>query len=291
MGEIVGVHYSTIREYLGKYDIPYTPDVEERGQKSIAQMEIEDFVASHGVEFISCDRSLDVEMDVYIQHKNFAIEYNGLYHHSSLIASENYHKRKFDILSSNGISLLIIGGDDWQFRRDACESRILHGIGLSKRVHARKCSVQIVDNDVALNFYNQNHIHRTDFTGIHYGLVYCGELYCIITIEANDGTRIKNGATKNGYTVVGGTTKLLSTIKRLHGNKIECAVDNTCWNGISLVNGGMLYGEILPPRTYWTDKVRVYREGITETESKRLTKYGNPKYVKYSDAGATIMKT
>lgn len=87
-------------------------------QQSWAEKEIILFVESLGVECIVKDRKIleGKELDIYIPSKNFAIEYNGTFWHSSRFKKDsyNYHINKTNKCLEKGINLFHIWEYDWK---------------------------------------------------------------------------------------------------------------------------------------------------------------------------------
>lgn len=80
------------------------------------------------------------ELDIYLPEFNFAIEYDGLYWHSSNRQStdKNYHANKTHLCEEKGINLLHVFENEWIFSRDIVESIIKSRLGIYGRVCMRE---------------------------------------------------------------------------------------------------------------------------------------------------------
>lgn len=58
------------------------------------------------------------EIDIYLPNKNIAIEFNGIYYHSTKFKEKDYHQKKALSLLSKNIALLSIFEDDWVIDRN-----------------------------------------------------------------------------------------------------------------------------------------------------------------------------
>ena len=72
------------------------------------------------------------ELDIYIPSLNLAFEFNGLYWHSDLFKEKKYHYNKWKLCKDNGIKLMTIWEDDWNFKQNIVKSIILNKIGKNK---------------------------------------------------------------------------------------------------------------------------------------------------------------
>lgn len=309
MGEIVGVFYGTIREYLDRHGIPYTHDVEPRGPKSKAQIEIENFIESvYDGEIISCDRSLGIEMDVYLPEIKVAFEYNGIYYHSDTFVDKKYHLRKLETILANGIKIMNINEDDWRFKKDIVKSMIVSRIGLNERVYARSCGVVKLDTEQQRKFFDTNHIRGYRAARHCYGLMYNGEIlsamsFGVCRYDSNHEWEIIRSASKQNVTVVGGISKIISYFMVAHEGHIMTYADRMYGEGQSYESAGMQMVKSTGIDYYWSDKVRLFnRQNFTKknivqkfgdeysdmSESEAMYQLG---YVRFWGCGSNIYST
>lgn len=127
-----------------------------------------------------------LELDFYDKDRKIAIEYNGLYWHSSAMDyPKNKHRLKYELCRNKGIHLIQIFEDEWLQKQDIAKSRLLALLGAEKTVaYARKCSVEIIPFKEAAKFLDEHHLQgggvRTKF---NFGLKQEGEIVSVMTFQ------------------------------------------------------------------------------------------------------------
>lgn len=126
-------------------DFEQTPDKHLQGRgcpkckhfRSSQEIEICEFLQSHGIEFIHSDRTIinPYELDIVIPSKKIAIEFNGTYWHSDEKISirtngkyktaDEYHNMKTYRCKSKGYDLFHIDENDWMFDKQNELNKIL----------------------------------------------------------------------------------------------------------------------------------------------------------------------
>jgi len=111
------------------------------------------------------------ELDIFLPEYNVAIEFNGIYYHSTARQNNiNFHKEKTDACLEKGIFLLHIFEDDFNAKKDLIFARIKQLIGKSKPILFEQIEVKTIDVSLASEFLNNNHIHGATKATFHYGL-------------------------------------------------------------------------------------------------------------------------
>jgi hypothetical protein len=78
--------------------------------------------------------------------------------------------------------LIHIYEDDWVYKKDIINSRILNLLGKSEKIYARKCNIkEIKENAIIRNFLEHNHIQGFIGSQIKIGLFYKEELVSLMT--------------------------------------------------------------------------------------------------------------
>lgn len=181
---------------------------------SAGEREINNWVQSLGFETISNDRTMikPKELDILIPSMKTAIEFNGLFYHKDL---KSYHKDKFDLCYTAGLTLLQFFEDEWYYKENIVKSIIKSKLQLNETVHARKCKIALISSKQALAFLDDNHL-QGKINGRHYGLSYNDEIVSLMTVgkcRYYNGMEILRFANKCNINVVGGFTKLLKHAK------------------------------------------------------------------------------
>ena len=259
--------------------------IEEKGirvkppRKSKFQAEVENFVISiWNGDIIFNDRKIlpnRHELDIFIPGKSFAIECNGLFHHSFENGKDrNYHLWKTEECESRGIDLIHIFEDDWKFNREICESIIKSRLGIfEKRIHARKCEFSEISKEEAREFLNQNHIQGGSCSiNKAFGLFFNDQLVSTMTFgihhRNNSQIVLNRFASLLNHQIIGGASKLFKN----SGVK-ECI----SWSDRSIFNGnvyrriGFKLDKILPPDHSYFSKEFPFRQNkqrFTKTKLK-----------------------
>jgi len=211
------------------------------------------------------------ELDLYYPEQKLAIEFNGLFWHSSPRLEQNYHYNKYLACQESGIRLIQIFEDEWEFTRDIVVDKLSHIFGGSADkpvVGARKCAVQSVEPSIARGFMVKNHIQGF-CRGRHIGLFYADMPVAVVTVNKSqlsregsspqEGLEISRFATDITKSVPGAFTKLvnylLTMTNRLYSYADLRWVDPN--NNIYLNHGFQSYGIVEPAYWYWTDMVHV----------------------------------
>lgn len=258
----------------------------ERGG-SEQQKEIEEFVKSllgNDQLILISDRTnlTGYEIDVFVPEKSFAIEFNGLYWHSSAVQHDRtYHNKKSIACKENGISLLHIFHDEWRDKRSIVESMIKNRLGLSASVGARKCQISILTQNESKEFFNNNHLDGDTKGFITYCLLSGEDIIAAIKFRRPYSKRwkgcleIARFACKKNTNVSGGYSKLLLHAMKFHSEKIISYVDSRFGgSGLYCEKAGMKIDHISQLSFWWTDRVnrfnRLYCRSLNGKTEKEV---------------------
>jgi hypothetical protein len=200
---------------------------------SVGEKELVDFIKSfYNGEIIENSKGIitPYELDIYCPEKKIAIEFDGLYWHSSQVLNtktngEKYHLMKTNMCKELGIQLVHVFEDEWNSKKDIVKSRLKNIFGFYDRIiYARKCTVENIPSNESFDFQNENHIQGALKSSINIGLKYDGELIALMTFGKNRialGSKSHDGCfellrfcAKKGYHVIGGASKLLKYFER-----------------------------------------------------------------------------
>lgn len=225
---------------------------------SDSELQVLNFIKeNYGGVVISNDRKLiGKELDIYLPDLGLAFEYNGLFWHSDLYKDKNYHLNKTNSCENINIKLIQIWEDDWIFRNDIVKSRILHLLGRSKKIYARKCEIELVSNRDSKEFMISNNLYGYIKSDISVGLYCDNNLVCLVTFN---GCEITTFCSSLGFVVIGGFSKLLNYIKKKY-NPVFLIIDvDRCWsNGNLYKDFGFTFKEYREPNCYVVIKNRRY---------------------------------
>lgn len=262
---------------------------------SSGERELGEFIERLGFELVRNDRKIlsGKEIDIYIPEKKIAIEFNGIYWHSEVVGrNRNYHHDKWKKCKEQGIQLITVWEDDWRDQRVIVERMIENKLGVSNlpKVMARKTKVSYIDDGMARNFFDDNHL-QGHANGCHtFGLISDdGSLVSAMSVRKSENvvSIIRYASSCN---VQGGFSKILSFIVSFFDgvSSIETFSDNETSTGrLYETNGFLLSEEISPDYKYVYQMKRFhkfnfrkkrfkeddnlqYTEGMTEKELAQL---------------------
>ncbi len=171
----------------------------------------------------SNDRSVisPYELDIYLHGQKLAIEFNGLFWHSSDNKEsdkkmKNKHLMKTEMCNKKNIKLLHIFENEWidLIKQDIWKSIINSNIGKKNKfqINIEKCKVkQITNNKLIKQFLNNNHLLGFINSSVKLGLFYKEELISLVAFkQINKKWEIVRFCNKNHLSVIGGASKLFN---------------------------------------------------------------------------------
>lgn len=186
---------------------------------------ISEFLSSEGIKVIRNDRNIlsdcgGYEIDLYLPDYKVAFEFNGYLFHCSGSKTEYgyggkpkyYHQLKTELCLQKGIKLYHI----WEDCSDElCLSIVKVKLGLCERIYARKCLISSVSKEIEREFLNNNHCDGYTQSVKNWALSLEGEIVCVLSLRRSftGYYEIARFATKAGYEVVGGYSRLLNQLK------------------------------------------------------------------------------
>ena len=161
-----------------------------------------------------------MELDIFIPSKKVAIEFDGIYWHSSNLAKMDpkYHLKKTELCKEKGITLVHVFENEWISKRDIVESILCNKLGVYKeKIFARKCEVKKLDISDYKKFIEKNHIQGYAAADQRIGLLYNGEIVACVGIGNSrfkkEETELIRFCTKLNTVVIGALSKLLKHAK------------------------------------------------------------------------------
>jgi len=267
---------------------------------TLGENAIKSLLDSYGISYMCHRRDIisPYELDVYLPEYNVAIEFNGTYWHSSLFLPNDYHYIKSKLCEEKNIRLIHIWEYEWKNERQryVLENIILSACGLSKRVYARNCSIDVRKSSEMVEFFNTNNVQGFRGGKFSICLVYDNEVvmaYMMGNAFFGKGKyewEVLRGATKLGYVVVGGVSKIWNYFINTYAPE-SCVyyIDYNYFNGQSLnYLSGMKYVETQQSfKNWWVNEdVVKNREPSKHKEIKELQLLG--KVVPIYNAGIKV---
>lgn len=224
------------------------------------------------------------EIDIYLPELKIGFEFNGVRWHSELFAEKNYHINKTKLCRQNGIRLVHIFEDDFDFKSNIIESIIINILNKSKKIYARKTQVKKIENkNIIKDFLTQNHLQGFVNTNINYGLYLNNELVSLMTFMKTRKVLNKNGnlneyelvrfCNKLNTTVIGGASKLFKTfLKEQKPNTILSYCDLSWGTGQLYENLGFKYEGDTKPNYFYV--INGKKENRINYQKHKLVKQG-----------------
>ena len=193
-----------------------------------------------------------------------------MYWHSEEYKDKKYHAEKQKFLEGIGISTMMIWEDDWTHKKEIVQSIIINKLGKSSKIYARKCSIE---EEINVKFFEENHIDSyTRGAKYQISLVYEGEVVCSMSFGKPRWTKhhfeIYRFATKKGFNVIGGFSKLLNYFIKTKNPKSILSYRKKDF-GISSFyeNFGFTLTGKTDPNYYWiVDGIRFNRQNFMKSK-------------------------
>ena len=282
---IIDGYFFIEEKYLDNLEKYFT--FTENHRISYLEKEIVDFIKELNIDIIENDRTIIApkELDIYIPSKKVAIEFDGLYYHSELFVTKDYHLAKTKFCNEKGIDLIHVFEDDWIENKEIIKSMIKSRLGIyDKKIFARKCNIKIIDKDVAKTFFKENHLQGFASTcDLYLGLFHQDELVQAISITFNgwhDGNvELTRMVTKLNTQVIGGFSKLVSYFcKTYNCNSLTSYIYRAWFNGKGyLASGFKIIKENKPSYSYILNKKRFHKSGFRKDHLKKMYEKGQIK--------------
>jgi hypothetical protein len=197
--------------------------------QSKPEFEIKEFIESLGIDIMHTVYIGGIELDLYIPSAKLAIEYNGLFYHSSgnkkddnIYSKKHIHKTEY--CETKGITLLHIFENEWLHKKNIWKSMIKSRLGFSTRIYGRKTIIKEISPITANEFYNNNHLQGSVKSKYHYGLYLNDILVAVMSLSKsrynNYDYEVVRYCNLINHNVIGGFSKLLNHFRKLYSGSI-----------------------------------------------------------------------
>lgn len=242
--------------------------------KSTLELIVTKILNENDVKYTTNNRKLlkNREIDILINDKKVGIEINGLYWHSEYYLNKTYHVEKLNECNNINYDLLQFFEDEIIEKKYIVESIILNKLGLTKnKIFARKCIISFVENKIAKEFLDVNHIQGSINSKYNIGLFYNNELVSLMTFgnlrkvlgseSGLNNYELLRFCNKLNTSVIGSASKLLIFfIKNIKPNRIISYANRRYSNGNLYEKLNFKLISITPPNYFYVvDKKRKHR--------------------------------
>jgi len=261
-----------------------------RSAKSIKEKEIVNWLIDIGIKNINENTRKIInplELDIFLPDYNLAIEFNGLYWHSDLQRKDkNYHLNKTIKCEEQGIQLIHIFQDIWEYKNDIVKARLKNILNLnSKRIGARKTVVKKISAKTKNIFLETYHIQGKDAASVKLGAYYGKELIGVMTFAQNrifsgkkkdDSWELSRFATISNTYTPGLASKMLKHFeKNYEWNTIYSFADR-CWSqGNLYYKLNFEFDKQTAPSYWYAYNGQSLREHRYNYRKQNLTKFNN----------------
>ena len=212
------------------------------------------------------------ELDIYIPDLKIAIEYDGIYWHNNV---NNYFK--YEECRKKGIRLIQITEWEWYQQREKIENYLKDTLTKKTiKIYARKCEIREIDTKTYKNFCVENHLQGYGAAAIKIGLFYNNELIQIMSFSKARFKKYEyemiRECSKNGYTIIGGKSKLLKYFEKTYKPKnLVSYCEKNKFSGDSYLKLGFkLDRESQPGYNYYKGKSKYNRLNFQKHKLKNL---------------------
>jgi len=218
------------------------------------EAEVFEFVRSICPDAFAGDRTIlgGKELDIVIPSKMVAVEFNGIWHHSTAFNQDRkYHQNKTDAAAAAGYRLIHIWSDEWILNREVIKGYLTNVlVGASRKIWARKCKIVPTTGAEQRTFLEANHLQGMGVGGSGCALVYEGE---VVAVALRIRDELARWCVKIGVNVVGG----LSRAMRWFNVKLLSYCDLAKHTGAGYLAAGWEdAGRTVNPQTFFVDGKR-----------------------------------
>jgi hypothetical protein len=279
----------TLHSKYGVTNCAFIPGVVEQALNTRDEKGYKQFESAAEVELRDWVRSLDLttnkkavkakQIDIFIKSLNIAIEYNGLYWHStSRNRDENYHISKTTACAKAGIQLIHIWEHWWSLRKEQVKTHLLNTLDKNQHtVTIVECKFKQVPNNESIAFFEKYHVNGHDPEAtLTFGITWNEELVTAISLAPRHqkiGTMVLTRlANKTNVKVIDGLKTLSEYVTSALNCTLVTHVDRCLSNGIEYINAGWKIETTTPPECFYISKNGRYfpQNEMTNQKSPKL---------------------
>lgn len=231
------------------------------------------------------------EVDILIDSKKIAIEFNGIYYHSydklETIHEKNYHLMKTEMCNEKHFHLIHIFENEWNEKKDIVKSMLASKLGISERIGARKCVIKEVSKQEEKDFLNKSHIQGSITSSYSLGLYFNSELVSLMTFgksryNKNYEWELLRFCNKLGFSVQGAAKRLLTYFeKNKNPNNLLTYADRRYSKGNLYVQLDFVFSHFSKPNYFYVD------ESMNLNRREKYQKHKLTKIIKIFDNSKT----
>ena len=266
--KLLGVAASTVYKYHSDYALNLLIPASSAAEKELSNWLTSLDIAHECNNRIVCRPQ---EIDIYIPEFKLAIEFDGLYWHSETHKNKHYHLNKTKKCAEQGIQLIHIFEDEWTNKKEICKGIIAARLGKNTVIiDGNTCEVREINNEMAKNFLDDNHLLGNSRGGINLALYHDNEIQMCMTFTDGNKKKIQweltRMATKINTAIKDGAIKLWEHFHKTYKPKSIISYCDVRWD-IGNMHAALGFTQLMVGKpTYWyTDYVNRYRQCIKST--------------------------
>ncbi len=193
-------------------------------QKSSIEVKVAKWLSQYEKVSVG-DRSLIApkELDILVPKKKLAIEINGLFWHNEDHKSKNYHYEKMELCVAKGYHLVQLWEKELLEKAAICKSLLLHKLGHSKSIGARKLAIEEIDSARAKEFFNATHLQGFRGAKVYLALTLNKKIYAAMSFGLPANKKFEweliRYSCARFTSVVGGASRLLKHFENSYAPK------------------------------------------------------------------------
>lgn len=253
----------------------------------------------------------NLELDVYIPSKHFAIEVNPTFTHNSTKGMRStqgkpikYHLNKTEKCSEKDVFLFHLFGYEWTWKQDICKSMIVNALGATpNRIYARKCEIRDVSYADSVKFLDENHRQGNCTSSVRLGLYFNNKLVSLMTFSKMRSTMgTGNEDLSNCYeltrfcnlkytNVVGAASKLFKHfVAQVNVDRVRSFSDKAHTKGTLYATLGFAKLHENDPSYRWVDPMTDESYSRVSAQKRHLKKLLNDDTIDLSKTEVQIME-
>lgn len=196
-----------------------------------------------------------LELDLFFEEQKVAVEVNGWYWHQEKLGRSTLLE-KTKKCQEMGIRLLHFWDFEILEKPNIVQSMISSAIGSTQKVGARKLQLVDISSKHFSEFCNSNHISGSAASSVRMALLddrtpIAVAGFCKSRFAKDADFELVRYCSKNGITVVGGLSRLISCFTRNHPGRLVSFSDNRFYTGESYRSIGFDFIIETPPGYIW----------------------------------------
>lgn len=252
-------------------------------KKSKEEENIYKILNSWNINIIKNDRLIfqnKYELDLYLPDYNLAIEYNGLYWHSSEFRDNLYHQNKYIDCYEKGINLIQIFEDEWVHQKEKVIDKLKGYLNIQKDnvIDINQCIIEEYDNQNTFDlwcFEEDNYLEIDDLrhekSDINIVLKHDNEIVSVLSLNKENDNKyiITRFFDKLNYQINDSFKTLLNWFIQNFKPSEIFYLDDLRWSQEKLlIDNGFVFDKLMEPKEYWMIKSERRRLKFENSDDK-----------------------